>query len=141
MYFSVFFLVFRKISSFLQRKKFYRIGYWKKLSGISYKSWPLDVEYPGSTISKTRLFSKHIFNFCWNFSSEKSSSSGLDFINVLRTAFTPVVPQSVRAQSSCQYLFTLLGPTSVKAVRRTLMKLTPEIHFIHQSLLVTWPKS
>ncbi len=50
---------------------------------------------------------------------------GLDFINIIRTAFTPVVPQSVRTQSSCQYLFTLLGPTSVKAVRRTLMKLTP----------------
>ncbi len=53
--------------------------------------------------------------------------TGLDFINVLRTAFTPVVPQSVRTQSSCQYLFTLLGPTSVKAVRRTLMKLTPDV--------------
>ncbi len=53
------------------------------------------------------------------------SRSGLDFINVLRTAFTPVVPQSVRTQSSHQYLFTLLEPTSVKAVRRTLMKLTP----------------
>jgi len=52
---------------------------------------------------------------------------GLDFINFLRTAFTPVVPQSVRTQSSCQYLFTLLGPTSVKAVRRTLMKLTPVV--------------
>ncbi len=50
---------------------------------------------------------------------------GLDFINVLCTAFTPVVPQSVRTQSSCQYLFMLLGPTSVEAVRRTLMKLTP----------------
>jgi len=52
---------------------------------------------------------------------------GLDFINVLRTAFTPVVPQSVRTQSNRQYLFTLLGPTSVKAVRRTLVKLTPGI--------------
>jgi len=50
---------------------------------------------------------------------------GLDFINVLRTAFTPVAPQSVRTQSSCQYLFTLSGSTSVKAVRRTLMKLSP----------------
>jgi len=50
---------------------------------------------------------------------------GLDFINDLRTAFTPVVPQSVRTQSSRQYLFTLLGPTSVKAVRRMLKKLTP----------------
>ncbi len=34
---------------------------------------------------------------------------GLDFINVLRTAFKLVVPQSVRTQSSRQYLFTLLG--------------------------------
>jgi len=51
--------------------------------------------------------------------------SGLDFINVLRTAFAPVVPQSVRTQSSRQYLFMLLGPTSVKAVRRTLMKWRP----------------
>ncbi len=49
----------------------------------------------------------------------------LNFINVLLTAFTPVVPQSVRTQSSCQYLFTLLWPTSVKVVLRTLMKLTP----------------
>ena len=34
----------------------------------------------------------------------------------LRTAFTPVAPKSVRIQSSCHYLFTLLGSTSVKAV-------------------------
>ncbi len=52
---------------------------------------------------------------------------GLDFINVLRTAFTPVAPQSIRTQSSCQYLFTLWGSTSVKAVRRTLMKLHPDV--------------
>jgi len=54
-------------------------------------------------------------------------SSGLNFINILRTAFTPVVPQSVRTQSSRQYLFTLLGPTCIKAVRRTLVKLTPDV--------------
>jgi len=51
---------------------------------------------------------------------------GLDFINILHTAFTPVVPQGVRTQSSCHYLFTLLGPRSVKAVRRTLMNLTTD---------------
>jgi len=50
-----------------------------------------------------------------------------NFINVPRTAFMPVAPQSVRTKSSCQYLFTLLGPTSIKAVRRMLMKLTPVI--------------
>jgi len=34
--------------------------------------------------------------------------------------------QSVRTQLSFQYLFTLLGTTCVKAVRRTLMKSTPD---------------
>jgi len=67
---------------------------------------------------------------CWDLRALKlrvKLTPGLDFINVLRTAFTPVVPQSIRTQSSCQYLFMLLGPTSVKAVRRTLMKLTPGV--------------
>jgi len=45
----------------------------------------------------------------------------------LRAAFTPVAPKSVRIQSSCQYLFTLLGSTGAKAAHRTLMKLTPGV--------------
>jgi len=55
-------------------------------------------------------------------------TTGLNFINVLHTAFTLIAPKSVRIQSSCQYLFTLLGSTIVKAIvkSRTLMKLTPE---------------
>ncbi len=36
-----------------------------------------------------------------------------------------VAHKSVRIQSSCQYLFTLLGSTSAKAARRMLMKLSP----------------
>jgi len=47
----------------------------------------------------------------------------------LRTAFTPVAPKSVRIQSSCQYLFTLLGSTGSKAAGRTLMKWTPGLNF------------
>ena len=54
---------------------------------------------------------------------------GLDFTNVLHTAFTPVAPQSVRTQSSCKYLFMLSGSTSVKAVCRTLMKLSRGLLF------------
>jgi len=46
----------------------------------------------------------------------------------LRTASMPVAPKSVRLQSSCQYLFTLLGSTGAKAARRMLMKLKP-CHF------------
>jgi len=45
----------------------------------------------------------------------------------LRTAFTPVAPKSVRIQSSCQYLFTLLGSTGAKAAHKMLMKLTPGV--------------
>jgi len=45
----------------------------------------------------------------------------------LCTAFTPVAPKSVRIQSSCQYLFMLLGSTCAKAVCRTLMKLNPVV--------------
>jgi len=37
---------------------------------------------------------------------------------------TPIAPKSETIQSSCQYLFTLLGSTGAKAARRMLMKLT-----------------
>ncbi len=46
----------------------------------------------------------------------------------LHTDFTPVAPKSVRIQSSCQYLFTLLGSTGAKAAHRKLMKLTPDFY-------------
>jgi hypothetical protein len=52
---------------------------------------------------------------------------GVNFINVLRTAFVLVDPESIKIQLSHQCLFTLSGPTSVKAVHRTLMKLTPDV--------------
>jgi len=52
---------------------------------------------------------------------------GLNFINVLRTAFTRLDPESVIIQSNPQYLFMHLGSTCAKAVRRTLVKLTPEL--------------
>ncbi len=61
-------------------------------------------------------------------------TSGVDFINVLRTAFTPVAPQSVRTQSSC--LFMLLGATCINPVRRTLRKLTPGADAINISGLL-----
>jgi len=46
----------------------------------------------------------------------------------LRTAFMPVALKSLIIQSSCQYLFTLLGSTGAKAAHRTLMKLTTWSH-------------
>ncbi len=53
------------------------------------------------------------------------STLAVNFINVLRTTFALVDPESVKIQLSHQGLFKLLGSTSVKAVRRTLMKLSP----------------
>ncbi len=51
--------------------------------------------------------------------------SGVNFINVLRTAFALVDPESVKNTVRSSVSFTLLGSMSVKAVRRTLMKLSP----------------
>jgi len=45
----------------------------------------------------------------------------------LHAAFTPTAPQSIRTQSSCQYLFMLSGSAHAKAAHRTLMKLTPGV--------------
>jgi len=63
----------------------------------------------------------------WNWLQVSISST------YLRTAFTPVAPQSVRTQSSRQYLFTLLGYMQLKAVHRTLMILSPDFHWYYQS--------
>jgi len=52
--------------------------------------------------------------------------SGLNFINILCTAFTLIGPKSAGIQSSSQYLFMLLGSKGAKAVHRMLMKLTPD---------------
>ncbi len=69
---------------------------------------------------------------------------GLNFIKVLCTAFLPVTPKSVRIQSSCQYLFTLLGSTGAKTALRTLVKLTPAVNFfniISTTFMLVYPKS
>jgi len=55
----------------------------------------------------------------------------VNFINVLCTAFALVDPKSVRTQSSHQYLLTLFGSMSVKAVYRMLMKSTPGNVILH----------
>ncbi len=55
------------------------------------------------------------------------STSGLNFINVLLTAFMHVDPECAKRQSSQQCHLALLGPTSVKAASKTLVKLTPGV--------------
>jgi len=48
----------------------------------------------------------------------------LNFINVLRTAFTLADPKSVKKTVKLSIFFTHSGSTSVKAVHKTFMKLT-----------------
>ncbi len=62
-------------------------------------------------------------------------TAGLNFINVLSTAFTSVDPKSVKRYWWLDWVLMILGSTRVKAVRRTLMKSTPEPRNSSQQLL------
>jgi len=55
----------------------------------------------------------------------KTPLAGVNFTNVLRTAFMLVDPKKHKKQLSHQYLLYALGSASIKAVLRTLMKLSP----------------
>ncbi len=62
---------------------------------------------------------------------------GLNFINILRKAFTLVDHKSVRIQSSCQYLYTHFGSTGAKAVRKNVDEIEPWFLQISLALGVT----
>ncbi len=80
--------------------------------------------------TKVLFFRKKFFCLSWDKRAAAAlQRPGVNFINVLRTAFVLVEPESIRTQSSCQYLFALLGSASVKAVYRMLKKSTPCINF------------
>jgi hypothetical protein len=51
---------------------------------------------------------------------------GVNFINILRTAFTIVDPESIKKIDNVTVFLTLLGSGRVKVVLRTLMKLSPD---------------
>ncbi len=54
-----------------------------------------------------------------------ANQPSVNFINILCTAFALVDPKSIQIQLNHKCLFMLLGSTRVKAVRRTLIKLSP----------------
>ncbi len=58
-------------------------------------------------------------------------TTGVDFINVLFTAFGLIDPECAKRQSSQQCHLVLLRPTSVKYACRMLMKSSPSINFIN----------
>jgi len=61
--------------------------------------------------------------------SPRRSPPGVNYTNIFTRRFYKRSSQKHKSQSSCQYLFTLLGSACVKAVRRTLMKLSPGVNF------------
>jgi len=61
----------------------------------------------------------------------KDITSGVNFTYFLQAAFTHKDPKSIKIQSSCQYLFALLGSAHVEASHKMLVKLIPEESLIH----------
>jgi len=59
------------------------------------------------------------------------ASSGVNFINVLWAAFMVVDPNNIKRYWQLNWNFMLLGFLCVKAVCRTLMKLTAGVNFIN----------
>jgi len=55
----------------------------------------------------------------------REQQPGVNFTNVLRAAFTLINPESVKKIENLTVSFTLLGSALIKAVCRTLMKLSP----------------
>ncbi len=53
-------------------------------------------------------------------------SPGVNFINVLQTAFLCTDPKSAKKNDNLTVFFVLLGSGHVKAASRMLMKVTPE---------------
>jgi len=59
-------------------------------------------------------------------STSLSRRSSVNFINNLRTAFTLLDPKSGKKIYNLTVFFMLLGSVRVKAVRKTLVRLTPK---------------
>jgi hypothetical protein len=69
-------------------------------------------------------------NSVWRPTVGPAAPAGVDFTNILWAAFTCADPKSAKnTVSSYQCLFSLSGSSSVKAARKTFMKLTPGVNF------------
>ena len=75
-----------------------------------------------------------ITTYDWNLGVYSSKFPGVNFINVLHTAFTLVDPESVKKIDNLTVFFMLLGSPSIKAVRRMLMKSTPGSYNFYHSI-------
>jgi len=66
---------------------------------------------------------------------------GLNFINVLRTAYKRSDPESVTIQSNPQYLLCFWDLRAQKLYVKTLMKLTPSWQNMHGGLQTGLPNT
>ena len=62
------------------------------------------------------------------------TSHGVNFTIILQAAFTRADPESAKkiVKLPVSSFFPLLGSASVKAARRTLVKLTPDLHTLSE---------
>ncbi len=63
--------------------------------------------------------------------SQSDFKPGVDFINVLRAAFAPVDPKSVKNTVKSSVTFYAFGIYERKSCTRMLMKLSPGVNFIN----------
>jgi len=72
-----------------------------------------------------------VINYCWLSlqSNLFNMAPGVNFINILCTAFTLVDPKSIKKIDNLNVFLTLLGSGCVKAVHRTLMKFSSGVNF------------
>ena len=59
------------------------------------------------------------------FPYHRTPTAGVNFINILRAAFTSADPKSAKKTVKLSSFFALLGYASVKAASKMLVKLTP----------------
>ncbi len=68
---------------------------------------------------------KQVFSYTQVREQFNKARPRINFINVLSTTYTPADPKRVKRHWWLNSIFTLSGCTSIKAVRRMLMKLSP----------------
>jgi len=73
--------------------------------------------------------------------SARWTSHRCQFINILLPAFTLTDPKSVKKIENLTVFFMLLGSALIKAVHRTLMKLSPGVNFFNILLTPFFQKS
>ncbi len=74
-------------------------------------------------VKSTKNKKTSIFFICF---SEDLKRPGINFIKILRAAFSLADLKSAKKTENLTVFFVILGSGHVKASRRTLMKLTPD---------------